>query len=93
MTNTHFRLNGETHVSYGTIQSVLEAGGLAHCFPMSIELLFERNIAYLSGFSFFFFYCFIIHMCIQSLGHFSPLLPPPPLPSTLPPVTPLHHLQ
>jgi hypothetical protein len=29
-----------------------------------------------------FFYCFIIHMCIQGLGHFSPLTPPPPLPHT-----------
>jgi hypothetical protein len=28
--------------------------------------------------SFFFF----IHMCIQGLGHFSPLPPPPPLPPT-----------
>jgi hypothetical protein len=26
----------------------------------------------------FIFNCFIIHMCIQGLGHFSPL-PPPPL--------------
>jgi hypothetical protein len=32
----------------------------------------------------FFFYCFIIHMCIQGLGHFSPLpLPPPLLPTIL----------
>jgi hypothetical protein len=31
---------------------------------------------------------FIIHMCIQSLGHFSPMLPPPPLPPTLPPPSP-----
>jgi hypothetical protein len=40
---------------------------------------------------FSFFYCFIIHMCIQGLGHFSPLPPPPPLPATLPlplPLTP-----
>jgi hypothetical protein len=29
--------------------------------------------------------CFIIHMCIQCLGHFSPLPPPPPLPPTPPP--------
>jgi hypothetical protein len=32
-----------------------------------------------------FFYCFIIHMCIQHLGHFSPMPPPPPLPPTPPP--------
>jgi hypothetical protein len=36
-----------------------------------------------------FFYCFIIHMCMQCLGHFSPLHPPPPLdplhPLSLPP--------
>jgi hypothetical protein len=31
-----------------------------------------------------FFYCFIIHMCIQGLGHFSPLPTPPPLPPTPP---------
>jgi hypothetical protein len=29
----------------------------------------------------FFFYCFIIHMCIQGLGHFAP---PPPLPPQYP---------
>jgi hypothetical protein len=34
------------------------------------------------------FYCFIIHMCIQGLGHFSPLPPPPPLPPTPPPPSP-----
>jgi hypothetical protein len=28
--------------------------------------------------------CFIIHVCIQGLGHFFPLPPPPPLPPTLP---------
>jgi hypothetical protein len=27
---------------------------------------------------FFVLFCFIIHMCIQGLGHFSPLPPPPP---------------
>jgi hypothetical protein len=27
-----------------------------------------------------FFYCFIIHMYIQGLGHISPLPPPPPSP-------------
>jgi hypothetical protein len=31
------------------------------------------------------FYCFIIHLCIQGLGHFSPMPPPPPLPPTPPP--------
>jgi hypothetical protein len=36
---------------------------------------------------FFLFYCFI-HMCIQGLGHFSPLPPPPPLPPTPPPPSP-----
>jgi hypothetical protein len=35
-----------------------------------------------------FFYCFIIHMCKQHLGHFSPLPPPSPLPPT--PPTPSH---
>jgi hypothetical protein len=40
----------------------------------------------------YFFYYFIIHMCIQGLGHFSPLPPPPPLPPTLPPPSPPHPL-
>jgi hypothetical protein len=35
-----------------------------------------------------FFYYFIIHMCIQGLGHFSLLPPPPPLPPTPPPPSP-----
>jgi hypothetical protein len=39
-----------------------------------------------------FFYCFTIHMCIQGLGHFFPLTPPPPLPPTLPPPSPPHPL-
>jgi hypothetical protein len=30
-----------------------------------------------------FVFSFIIHMCIQGLGHFSPLPPPAPLPPTL----------
>jgi hypothetical protein len=34
------------------------------------------------------FFSFIIHMCIQGLGHFSPLPPPPPLPPTPPPPSP-----
>jgi hypothetical protein len=37
---------------------------------------------------FFYFYCFIIHMYIQCLGHFSSLPPPPPLPPTPPPPSP-----
>jgi hypothetical protein len=34
------------------------------------------------------FFSFFIHMCIQYLGHFSPLLPLPPLPPTPPPPSP-----
>jgi hypothetical protein len=37
---------------------------------------------------YFFNLFFIIHMCIQGLGHFSPLPPTPPLPPTLPPPSP-----
>jgi hypothetical protein len=37
-------------------------------------------------------FSFIIHMCIQGLGHFSPLPPSPPLPPTLPPPSPPHPL-
>jgi hypothetical protein len=36
----------------------------------------------------FFFFSFIIHMCIQGLGHFSPLPPPPPLPPIPPSPSP-----
>jgi hypothetical protein len=39
-------------------------------------------------FSFLFFIVLFIHMCIQGLGHFSPLPPPPPFPPTLPPPSP-----
>jgi hypothetical protein len=42
--------------------------------------------------TFFFHLSFIIHMCIQGLGHFSPLPPPPPLPPTPPPPSPPHPL-
>jgi hypothetical protein len=38
------------------------------------------------------FFSFIIYMCIQGLGHFSPLPPPPPLPPTPPPPSPPHPL-
>jgi hypothetical protein len=34
-----------------------------------------------------FFFFIIIHMCIQALGNFSPLPPPPPLPPTPPPTS------
>jgi hypothetical protein len=51
MKNDLFKQNGETHVSYGTVQSVLEAGVLACCFPIIIEFPFKSNVAYLSGFS------------------------------------------
>jgi tellurite resistance protein TehA-like permease len=44
---------------------------------------------------FIYLFYFIIHMCIQGLGHFFPLSPPPPLPthsapslSSLPPQYP-----
>jgi hypothetical protein len=36
----------------------------------------------------FFYFSFIIHMCIQGLDHFSPLPPPPPLPPIPPPPSP-----
>jgi hypothetical protein len=39
---------------------------------------------YLHSSFFFNFNFFIIHMCIQCLGHYSPLPPPSPLPQTLP---------
>jgi hypothetical protein len=57
---------------------------LSHRFD---PILIKRKIS-----TFYFFYCFIIHMCIQGLGHFSPLPPPPPLPPTLPPPSPPHPL-
>jgi hypothetical protein len=51
--------------------------GLSRNYPDLYALVFffkgTRRILFPS-----FFYCFIMHMCIQGLGHFSPLLPPPP---------------
>jgi hypothetical protein len=44
------------------------------------------------NFIYLFIYCFIIHMCMQGLSHFSPLPPPPPLPPTPPPPSPRHPL-
>jgi hypothetical protein len=49
MKNTLFRWNGETNVSYWTLQSVLSQECLVHCFPMRSELPFDRNTAYFSG--------------------------------------------
>jgi hypothetical protein len=43
MKNMLLRGNGETHVSYGTTQFVLEAVESAHCFALGIELTCERN--------------------------------------------------
>jgi hypothetical protein len=40
----------------------------------------------------FFLIYFFIHMCIQCLGHFSPLPPPPPLLPNPPPPSPAHPL-
>jgi hypothetical protein len=47
MKNILFRRNGETHVSYGKKQSVLEAGVSCRLFQMRPQLPFERNTAYL----------------------------------------------
>jgi hypothetical protein len=46
------------------------------------------ELSFFFFFFFFFHFSFIIHMCIQSLVHFSPLPPPPPLPPTPPPPAP-----
>jgi hypothetical protein len=43
--------NGETDVSYGAIQYVLDIGVSCPLVPRRIELPFERNTAYLLGFS------------------------------------------
>jgi hypothetical protein len=49
--------------------------------PVSLLVLDHTfcSITYLYGCSFFIKLFFFIHMCIQGLGHFSPLPPPPPL--------------
>jgi hypothetical protein len=49
--NTPFRRNGEAHISYGTIQSVLKTRVSVILFNMRTELPFERDTAYISGFS------------------------------------------
>jgi hypothetical protein len=56
--------------------------------PWIVDHKFPQFLA--SEFAFIFYYCFIIHMCIQGLGHFSPLPTRPPLPPTLPPFSPPH---
>jgi hypothetical protein len=54
----------------------------------------ERDCMILSSFFYFLKNFYFIHMCIQCLGHFSPLPPPPPLhshpfsPSPAPSLTP-----
>jgi hypothetical protein len=53
---------------------------------------FPENYFQFLDLSFFFHFSFIIHMCIQGLGHFSPLPPPPPLPPTPPPPSLPHPL-
>jgi hypothetical protein len=50
---------------------------------ISVIIEEHKRLRFLFIFLFLFFYYFIIHMCIQGLGHFSPLPPPPPLPPTL----------
>jgi hypothetical protein len=57
-----------------------------YAFKSCSGFLFIHSFIYLN------FYCFIIHMCIQCLGHFALMPPPPPLPPTLPPPSPLHPL-
>jgi hypothetical protein len=51
--------------------------------PLKKFCLFQLPTSFL-----FNFYSFIIHMCIQCLGHFFPLPPLPPLPPTPPPPSP-----
>jgi hypothetical protein len=46
----------------------------------------------MSGTLLCFFFNFVIDMCIQGLGHFSPLPPPPRLPPTPPSPSPPHPL-
>jgi hypothetical protein len=64
-------------------------GKMVYIVSPSTELK-NMNHCFWLGFSFFFNFYFI-HMCIQCLGHFSPLPPPPPLtsPNSLPPPHPL----
>jgi hypothetical protein len=59
-----------------------------HKTSMRCSFLAQPALNYTATF-FFNFYFFSIHMCIQCLGHFSPLPPPPPLPPIPPPPSPL----
>jgi hypothetical protein len=54
-------------------------------FEMWLLLIGEKHRISSFSSTVLFFLNFIIHMCIQGLGHFFPLPPPPPLPPTLPP--------
>jgi hypothetical protein len=79
--------NGKLH----THQPYLRSSSYYWYSSISLKIKFnyqgtEYHIYFKEGilFLFFIFYYFIIHMCIQGLGRFSPLPLPPPLPPTLP---------
>jgi hypothetical protein len=58
------------------------------CEVRALTVMNDNKNDYFKALSFGYdlsFFSFIIHMCIQGLGHFSPLPPPPPLPPTPPP--------
>jgi hypothetical protein len=48
LNKTLHKQNGVNHASFAAIQTVLEAGMSCALFPMTMDLVFERNSAYLS---------------------------------------------
>jgi hypothetical protein len=81
---------GISNPNWEGMPAVLGKQGNIHFINLTLALYFGKALLFSESFSsvlislFFFF----IHMCIQGLGHFSPLPPPPPLPPTLPPSPP-----
>jgi hypothetical protein len=54
--------------------------GVGSAFLVFTVIYYQMRLA---GYLFFFNFNFFIHMCIKCLGHFSPLPPPPPLPTSV----------
>jgi hypothetical protein len=77
----HSRPGEEVHVqAWSTAEDLIT--------PLALQAIAHQVI----DCSLCFPFSFIIHMCMQGLGHFSPLPPPPPLPPTPPPPSPLNPL-
>jgi hypothetical protein len=48
--NSSIQVNGRSTISLVRFPSILETGGIAHCFFLRIEFIYEMNIGNISGF-------------------------------------------